>query len=158
MMLSSSLAHDVVMDVELVKDLRGDIVVVPEERKEQMLRADDIRFVELRLEIGDFQDLFGLFRQRDIADGQRPAGGPDRILDRLLQLVEVHAEIPEDLDGNPFPFPDDAEEQVLRPDVVVTEPEGLFAAQPDDILHSVEKLPSIPVLRVVKKWAGRPSA
>ncbi len=35
-------AHDVVMDVELVEDLRGDIVIVPEERQEQMLGSDDV--------------------------------------------------------------------------------------------------------------------
>ena len=125
------------MDVELVEDLRGDIVVVPQERQEQVLRPDDIRLVQLRFEIGDLQDLFRLFGQRDVADRERPARRPDRILDGLLQLVEIHAEIPENLDRDPFPFADDAEQQVLRPDVIMTEAEGLFAAEPDDILHSV---------------------
>ena len=131
------------MDVELVEDLSGDVVVVAEEREEQMLGPDDVRLVELGLEVGDLQDLLGLLRQRDVADRQRPAGGPDRVLDRLLQLVQVHAEVAEDLHGDPFSLPDHTEEEMLRPDVVVPEPESLLAAEPDDILHPLEKLPSI---------------
>ncbi len=47
------------------------------------------------------------------------------------------SKIPKNLDRDSFSFPDDAEEQVFRADVVVAKPEGLLTAQPDDVLHPV---------------------
>ncbi len=74
------------MNVELVEDLCRNVVIVAEQREEKVFRADDIRLVQFRLEIGDLQDLFGLFCERDIADGQRSTGSPDRVFYGLLQL------------------------------------------------------------------------
>ncbi len=125
------------MDVELVQDLRRNVVVVAEKRKQQMLRADHIGLVELGLEVGDLEDLFRLLRQRNIADGEGSSGCADSVLDRFLQLVEVDAEISEDLHGNAFALADDPEEQMLRADIVVPQPECFFAAEADDILNSV---------------------
>ena len=59
------------MDVELVQYLRGDVVVVPEERQEEVFRAYDVRLVELCLEIRNLQYFFGLFRERDVPYGER---------------------------------------------------------------------------------------
>ncbi len=85
-----------------------------------MLCPYDVGLVELRFQVGDLEHLLGLLGQRNVADGERSAGGPDSIFDRLFQLVEVDTEIAQDLDGNSFTYPNDAKEQVFRTDVIVT--------------------------------------
>src|SRR5689334_7568567 len=102
-----------------------------------MLRPDDVGLVELRLEIGDLEDLLRLFRQGDVADRERPARGADGVLDRFLQLVKIDAEVPKDFDRDSFPLAYHAEQKMLCPDIVVTQPECLLTAEADDILNAV---------------------
>src|ERR1051326_6321153 len=109
-------ANDVVMDVELVKNLGCDVVVVPQERYKEMFRSDDVGFIKLGFEIGDLEDLLGLLGERDVADRQRSAGGAHRVLDRFLQFIEIDSEVPEDLYGDSLPLADDAEQQMFSAD------------------------------------------
>ena len=83
----------VVVDVELVEDLCSDVVIVPQEGKEQMFRSDNIRFVQFRFKVRDLEDLLGLLRQRDVPYGQGSPRRADGILNRLYQLVEVHPQV-----------------------------------------------------------------
>jgi hypothetical protein len=65
------------------------------------------------------------------------AGAPNRILNGLLELVEIHAQVAKDFHSNPFTLSDYPKQQVLRPDVVMTESERLLAAEANHILHAV---------------------
>jgi hypothetical protein len=123
-----------------MQDLRGDIIVVTQERQEQVLRADDVRFIELGFEVRDLQYLLRLFSERDVADRKRAARSPDGILDRFLQLVKVYSEITEDLDGDPFAFSYDPKQKVFGTNVIMTEPESFLAAESDHILNPVREI------------------
>ena len=105
-----------------------------------MLGANDIRLVELCLEIRYLQNLFGLFGKGDVANRQGSAGCPDSIFNRLLQFVKIDPEIPKDLHSYSFTFPDDAKEEVLRAYVIVAQPEGFLAAKPDNILNPIGEI------------------
>ena len=121
----------------LLQDLGRHVLVVAEERQEQVLGPDHVGLVELGLEVGDLEDLLGLLRERDVPDGQRPAGRADRVLDGLLELEQVAPEVPEDLDGDPLALADDPEQQVLGADVVVPEPDRLLTGVRDHVADAV---------------------
>ena len=50
--------------------------------------------------------------------------GGDAALDHLPKAGQVDIEPLQDADGRAFSFPDDAEQQVLHTDVIVTESQG----------------------------------
>ena len=56
-------------------------------------------------------------------------------LDHLPQPGEVDVQSLQNADSGAFSFADDAEEQMLHADVIVTQSKGLFTAVGDDILH-----------------------
>lgn len=58
----------------------------------------------------------------------------EKLYDRLSHLVELGAELLEHLGGDALPFANEAEEDVLRADIVVTELEGLAKRQFEDLL------------------------
>ena len=102
-----------------------------------MLRPDHVTLVQLGLEVGDLEHLFGLLGQGNVSHSQRPASAANRVLDGLLQFEEIASQVAKDLDGNAFTFADDTEQEMLRTDVVVTETNGLFAAVGDDVTDAV---------------------
>jgi hypothetical protein len=63
----------IVVNIELMQYLGGNIVIVTKQGQQEMFCSNDIGFVQLGLEVGDLQHLFGLFGERDVADGQCPA-------------------------------------------------------------------------------------
>ncbi len=111
----------------LLKDLGRNVLLVAQEREQEVLGPDHVRLIELGLEVGDLEDLLSLLRERDGADRERPAGRADGVLDGLLELEKVTSEVSEDLDGDPLALADDPEQEVLGPDVVVPEPDRLLA-------------------------------
>ena len=65
--------YHVVMNIVLMENLGRDVVIIPQQGQQQMLCTNNIGFVEFCLKIGDLENLFGLFCQRNIADGKRSA-------------------------------------------------------------------------------------
>ena len=127
-------------------------------------RLADQRGVVLRLAAEDLDDPLDLLLAADdrvelagagglgqvdaeLVDGRRLAGAL-RLLgtraggralrqdadDLVADLVEVDPERLQDAGGDPLPFADETEEQVLRADVVVTEAAGLVDGELDDAL------------------------
>ena len=105
-----------------------------------MLSADDVRLVQLGLEIGDFEHLLCLLRQWDVSDRQRSAHRTHRILDRALELPELNAEIAQNLNTDTLALADNPEEQVLGANVIVSETQCFLPAKADHILYSVGKV------------------
>lgn len=120
-------ADRVVRDAELGEDLSGNIVVIAKEREEEVLGPDDIILVEFCFEVGDLQNLFCLLGQGDVADRQRSAGGPDGILDRLLDLEKISPKVAKDLHCDPLTLTDNPKEQMLCADIIVTKSKRLLA-------------------------------
>ncbi len=66
-----------------------------------------------------------------------PMGAVDRVLDGLLQPVEVDVQAPQDVGGHALALADHAQQQVLGPDVVVLQPAGLVPGQEQHLAHSL---------------------
>src|SRR6185369_16755679 len=83
-----------------------------------------------------------LIDRRRLAGALRLLGGPGRRAlrqdadDFVADLVEVHAERLQDAGGDALAFADEAQEQVLRADVVVAEAAGLVDGELDDALRA----------------------
>src|SRR5690606_18182173 len=76
------------------------------------------------------EDLLGAGRERDVTRRRRPALADD-LLDLLAHRLERDAERLERLGRNSLTLVDEAEEDVLGPDVVVVEEASLLLGQHD---------------------------
>ena len=85
-----------------------------------MLRADHITLVELRLEIGNFEDLLRLLGERDVSNGERSPSRANRFFDRTLEAAKIYAEVAQDFDGNTFSLPDNAQQEVFCTDIIMS--------------------------------------
>ena len=79
-------------------------------------------------------------RVRDVADhlGFRP--GTDLLLDFHPHGFEIEPHLLEDVDGHALPQFDQAEQQMLGPDVIVIEAIGFFAGKSQHLLGSRGKI------------------
>ena len=105
------------------------------------------RFVDRKLE-----HALGARRERDLADRERAAGRGDHALHRLADGVQVESQIIQNGGGDAFSFPDDSEEKVLGPDVIVLQPGRLFAREVHHFSHAFREL----VMHDSKPPAGSP--
>ena len=89
----------------------------------------DVVVAELqRLAQGQLQDLLGTRRERDVPT-RRLLPLADDLLDLLTDGLQGDAQTLEGLGGDALALVDEAEEDVLSPDVVVVEHPGLFLGQ-----------------------------
>ena len=107
-----------------------DLLLAPDDRVEL---ARPGRVGEIDAEGIDGRRLRGPFRLLGGTDRRRLRQDAD---DLVADLVEVHPERLEDTRGDPLAFADEAEEQVLRADVVVAEAARLVDRQLDDALRA----------------------
>ena len=105
-----------------------------------MLRTDDVRLADFCFEVCYFKHFFSLLRQGDITHLCRCHFLVGAFLDFLLELIEIYIEVFKDSCRNALSFLDQAQKQVLRPYIVMTQPESLLTAVTNDILYSVRKV------------------
>ena len=145
---------------QLDEDLRGDALTLADEPEQDVLGADVVvaelqRFAERQLE-----DLLGAGGERDVAR-RRGATVTDDLLDLGAHGFERDAERLERLGGHSFALVDQAEQDVLRPDVVVVEQARFFLRQDDHSAGSVGKAfehgwdPPLSVGRTPVPWPHR---
>jgi hypothetical protein len=130
-------ADDLVADllgvrVEVEEDAGGDALVLAHEPEEDVLRPDVVVAEAQGLAQGELEDLLGPRRERDLPGGDLFAGADDahdlraHALHRDVQALE-HA-------GREALFlPQQAEQDVLGPDVVVLERPRLFLREDHDL-------------------------
>ena len=106
------------------------VVFVFQDAEQQVLSADDAALENLRLEVGDLQNLFGLLHQGNVPRstwfGRTRA---HRAFHQLAQLLKVAIEPLEDADGRAFTFFDDAQKEVFHTDVIVSQTKRLFTTE-----------------------------
>src|SRR6185436_5649304 len=102
---------------------------------------------------GVLQDLLGAGGEGDLAEQHDVVARADDLLDLGAHAPQVHAEIGEHLGGDAFAERDEAEQDVLGPDVVVVEPLRLFLRDQDDALSPFGE--SIRHLKSSKKQIAR---
>ncbi len=113
---------------QLHEHLRGDTLAFADEPEEDVLGADVVVSELQRLTQRELEDLLGAGGEGDVARG-RGAAVTDDLLDLRAHGFERDAERLERLGGDAFAFVDQAEQDVLGPDVVVVEQARLFLRQ-----------------------------
>ena len=133
------MADLVEVHAERLEDTGGDPLALADEAQEQVLRADVVVAEAASLVDGQLDDALGARRQPDLADDRSIAttddeldGGPD------LGQLDVH--VLEDARGHTLALADEAQEQVLRADVVVVEPLRFVLRQCQDLAGAIREL------------------
>ena len=151
-------ADDLVPDllrvgVEVEQDAGGDALVLPDEAEEDVLRADVVVPERQGLAQRELQHLLRARGERDLpgrhlvalADDARDLGA--HLLHRDVQALE-HAR------GKALLLTEEAEEDVLRADVVVLEGAGLVLGENDDLPGSLGEALEQPTQRPFQSTAG----
>ena len=136
--LDHRLADAVEVGAELLQDLRGDALALADEAEQDVLGADVVVTELQGLAERELQDLLGAGREGDVTRRRRLALADD-LLDLLAHRLERDVERLERLGGDPFSFVDQAEQDVLGPDVVVVEHPRLFLREDHDAAGSVRE-------------------
>ena len=127
------------VDAQGLQDARRDPFTLPDEAEEQMLGADVVVTEPAGLVDGQLDHALGARCQAHLAD-DRPVAAPDDELDRGPHLRELDVHVLEDARGHTFALADEAQEQVLRADVVVVEPLGFVLRERQDLPGAVREL------------------
>ena len=142
-------ADDLVADlfrirVEVEEDARGDAFVLAHEAEEDVLRPDVVVAQREGLAQRQLEHLLGARRERNLAGGDLVALSDDA-RDLRANLFHRDVERLENACGKAFLFAEEAEQDVLRADVVVLEGSGLVLRKDDDLTcplgESLEQLP-----------------
>ena len=132
-------AHALEVDAQAFEHTGGDAFALADEAEEQVLGADVAVVEPARLFDGELDDLLGARRQANLA-GHRLLAAADDEFDGGADLVELDAEVVEDLGGYTVAFANEAEEQVLGANVVVVEALGFFLCEGQNAARSFRKL------------------
>ena len=132
-------AHPFQVHAKALEHARRDTLALAHEAEQKVLGPDVVMVEPARLVDGKLDHLLGTGRQPDLAeDGAVTA--PDDEFDGRANLAQLHPQVGEHLRGDAVPFPDQAQEQVLRADVVVVEPLRLLLSQCQDAASSLSEL------------------
>ena len=121
---------------ETLQHARRDAFTFAQEPEQNVLGADVGMIERLRFLAGERENFFHARRVRNVADhlGLRP--GADLLLDFHPHGFEVETHLLQDVDGHALPELDQAEQQMLGPDVIVVEAVGFLAGERQDLLGS----------------------
>ena len=142
-------ADDLVADllrirVEVEQDARGDALVLAHEAEEDVLRPDVVVAQREGLAQRQLEHLLGARRERNLAGGDLVALADDA-RDLRANLFHRDVERLENACGKAFLLAEEAEQDVLRADVVVLEGPRLVLCENDDLTcplgESLEQLP-----------------
>jgi hypothetical protein len=130
-------ADDLVADllgvgVEVEQDAGGDALVLAHEAEQDVLRADVVVPERQRLAEGELEHLLGARRERDLAGRDLVALADDP---RHLRAHLFHGDVEllEHARGEALLLAQQAEQDVLRPDVVVLESPCFVLGEDDDL-------------------------
>ncbi len=123
-------ADPVEVSAELLEDLRGDALTLADQAEQDVLGSDVVVPQLQRLAQRELQDLLRPRREGDVTGrGRLPLA--DDLLDLLAHALEGDPEGLEGLGGDALALVNQAEQDVLGPDVVVVEHAGLFLREDD---------------------------
>ncbi len=151
------------VDAQRLEDAGGDPLALADQAEEQVLRADVVVAEPASLVDGELDDALRARGEPDLTDDRAVATADDE-LDGRPDLGELDVHVLEDARGDTLALADEAEEQMLRADVVVVEPLRLVLSQGQDLarairelveaIHRVERL--FPLLRATSGWRLQP--
>ena len=132
-------AHLVEVDAEALEHAGGDALALADQAEQQVLGADVVVAQPARLVDGELDDLLGARGQADLADDRAIAAADDE-LDGRADLGQLDAHVLEDARGDALALADEAEQQVLRADVVVVEPLRFVLGKRQDLARAFREL------------------
>ena len=133
------MADLVEVHAQRLEDTGGDPLALADEAQEQVLRADVVVSEAACLVDGELDDALRPWRQADLAD-DRAVPAADDELDGGPDLGQLDVHVLEDARGDTLALADEAQEQVLRADVVVVEPLRLVLSQRQDLARAIREL------------------
>ena len=110
-----------------------------DESEQQVLRADVVVTEAARLVDRQFDDALRTRRQPDLAHNRAVTAADDE-LDGGAHLRELDVHVLEHARGNTLALADEAQEQMLRADVVVVEPLRFVLSKRQDLASAVREL------------------
>ena len=140
---------------ERLEDAGGDALALADEAEEQVLGADVVVAEAARLVDGQLDDPLRARRQADLADDRAIAAADDE-LDGGPDLGQLDVHVLEDARGHALALADEAQEQVLRADVVVVEPLRFVLSQCQDLARAIREL--VEAIHRVERLFLSPSA
>src|SRR5690348_11337280 len=108
------------VNAERFEHTSGDALALTHQPQQQMLRADVVMAQAARLIDRQLDDLLGARGEADLAE-HHPVATPNNMLDRRTRLIQLDAEIVEDLGGDAVALAHETEKEVFGPNVVVVE-------------------------------------
>ena len=122
-----------------LQDARGDALALAHESQQQVLRADVVVAQAARLVDGQLDDPLGAGRQADLAHDRSVAAADDE-LDRGADLGQLDVHVLEHARSDTLALAHEAQQQVLRADVVVVEPLRLVLGKRQDLACAISEL------------------
>ena len=138
------------VDAQRLQDARGDALALADEAEQQVLRADVVVAQPTGLVDGQLDDALGARREPDLAH-DRPIAAADDELDGGADLGQLDVHVLEHARRDTLALADEAEEQVLRADVVVVEPLRLVLSERQDLARAIRELVE-PIHRVERPF------
>jgi hypothetical protein len=137
-------ADDLVADLvqahaERLEDAGGDPLALSDQAEKQVLRSDVVVAQAAGLVDRQLDDALGAGRQANLAD-DRPVAPTDDELDRSPDLGQLDVHVLQDARRNALAFSDEAEQEVLRADVVVVEPLRFVLSESQDFAGAIREL------------------
>ena len=124
------------VDFQAFENTGGNTFALAQQSKENVLGAH-VRMVEaFGLLACKRKHLFNARRVRDVPDHLGLRTAADLLLDLQPHGLHVETHLLQHVDGNTLAELDQAEEQMLGPDIIVIEPISLFASQGQHLLRS----------------------
>ncbi len=157
--MDDGLAHLLQLGAELLQDLGGNALALPDQAEEDVLGADVVVTELQRLSEAELEDLLGSWGERDVAGRRLLALADD--LDYLVpDRSQVDVEALQCLGGDALTLVEESEQDVLGADVIVVQVARFFLGQNDDPAGSVRetlKHLSLPRLTYATLPPGRSS-
>ena len=131
-------AHFFEIDAQAFQDPGGNAFALAHQPQEQMFGANVVMVQTARFIDRQFDHLFGTRRQANLPQ-DNPIAPTDDKFDGAANFIQFHAEVAQNLRGNPFALTDEAQEQMLGADVVVVEALRFFLGETQDFPGSLSK-------------------
>ena len=127
------------VDAERLEDTGGDPLALADEAEEQVLRADVVVSEAASLVDRQLDDPLRARGEPDLADDGAVTTADDE-LDGRPDLGQLDVHVLEDARRHTLALADEAQEQMLRADVVVVEPLRLVLSQCQDLARAIREL------------------
>ena len=123
---------------EVLEDVGGDPLALDQQAEQQVLGADVVVAHPAGFLEGDLDDLLHPGGRDDLLDDDALVAAEHR-LDRRADLVDLDAQVVQDLGGEALAFAKQPEEQVLGADIRMVRALGLFLGQRQDLFRSLRE-------------------